>query len=320
MKRLLILGLALGVVALLVPSNAFAACGVPISFNQGGYACAGGFYCYVNSPGLNAINTLGADFWSLGTGNEAPGSGDDDGTWANSGWLTRYSPAYGIYMVPGANWAATNQIDGCIDNKIPAGHPNEVMVAMFSDDDAGGGNGFWAAAAVERDRSASPQFNFSVGGNDINLVAIPKPSIVASRRIDANNIEVDISCPDLCASGGFYSDGTTLCTEVVLGCQVFNQQFGLAGGPPGDRDRGAGWADTGVLINNGATGTVPINCGADSSNYLGVGVAFDSGFISDHISENSNRVDCGPNVADPTPRNFKLIDRDGPGNVKPKKR
>jgi hypothetical protein len=305
----------LALAAVIVVPSAQAACGVPISFNQGGYACSG-YYCYIQSPGANDIGTLGADFWSLTTGSPALGGGDDDGSWENSGWLTRYSPTYGIYMVPGANWAATSAIDGCIDNKIPAGKVTEVMVAAFSDQ--GGANGFWAAAVAQRDRAASPQFNFGTFGTNIDLVAIPTPSIVGSRRIDANNIEVDISCPDLCASGGFYGDGSATCPEVVQGCQMFNQQLGLGDAGPGPRDLASGWADTGTVIANGATGTVAINCAADSSNYLGVAVAFDSGFTSQFVGGNSNRVDCGPNAADPSPR-FKLIDRKG-GKVTPKDR
>lgn len=304
MKRLALL-LSLALAAAIAAPSAFAACGLAISFSQGGYAC-GGYYCYINSPGDNQIGTLGADFWSLNTGNPAAAAGDDDGTWANDGWLTRYGPAYGIYMIATSNWAGSPLIDGCIENKLPVGHSNEVMVAAFSDQ--GGGQGFWAVSATERDRANSPQFNFSGGGNDINLVAIPTPAIVASRRIDANNIEVDIACPDLCAAGAFYSDGTTSCTEVVQGCQIFNQQLGVGAVGPNDRAVGSGWVNTGTMIANGATGTVPINCAGDSSNYLGIGVAFDSGFTSQFVGGNSNRVDCGPNSADPSPR-FKIIDR-----------
>lgn len=303
-------------VAALASSSAFAVCTNALTFNQGGYAC-GGYYCYIQcEAGAGCGDTIAgiqADFWSLNTGNPAVLAGDDDGSRANSQWLTRYSPAYGMYMQIPNNWTQVG-IDGCIEGKVPAGHANEVMVAMFSD--VGAGGGYFAAAAVERNSASSPQFNFSVGGNNITMRPIPSPFITATRRISSTQVEVDVNCPDL--SGGFYSDGTTSAGEVISGCQVYNSQAGLGAGAPASRNRGD-FADTGALVPSGGSGTATINCSGDTSNYVAFAVAYNSGFQSDFVSNVSGRVDCGPNVADPSPR-FKLIDRKDRPTLAPRAR
>ncbi len=320
MKRLSFFAsiLAMGVLALAVPFAANASCTNALTFSQGpvGTYCSPGYYCYILSPGLDDIATLQADFWSLNTGDPTVGLGDDDGSRANSDWLQRFqgNPIYGIYMTKANNWSQPG-IDGCIENKPARGE--ERMVALFGDTDAGGTTAYWAVSITQRDTAASPQFDFQ--GNPpahIQLIEIPTPAIVASRKLSADVIEVDIQCPDL--SAGFYTDGNNVLSDVVQGCQIFQQQLALNSPGPagaGSRDLANGWAAIGAAIPSGSVGTVTLGgCNAtnDFSNYLGVGIALDSGFTTNFVGPNSNRVDCGPNVATPSPR-FKLIDKEPKG-------
>lgn len=316
MKRLSILAsiVALGVVALAVPTTASASCGTAIVFNQGGYAC-GGYYCYITSPGTDDIAAIQADFWSLGTGNPAVGLGDDDGSRANDQWLTRYSPAYGIYMIANNNWSQPG-IDGCIDNQGPVA--TQKMIAAFGDQDPSGNTAYWAVSGALRDPAAGAQFNFS--GNppaNITLVEIPAVAIVGSTKVSDTQVDVDIQCPNLNA-GGFYTDGNVLFSEAVQGCAIFQQQIAGIGAAapsgPGSRSLGSGWSQIGTIAN-GQVGTVTLsgcNATTDNSNYLGIAIQFDSGFTTQYVGPNSNRVECGPNVANPTPR-FKIIDKEPKG-------
>jgi len=323
MKRLSILAsiVALGVVALVLPAPASASCGNPLTFNQGGYVCPGGYYCYILSgaTGSDDIASLQADFWALGTGDPAVGSGDDDGSRANSDWLTRFGATYPIYMRNTNNWSQPN-IDGCIEN--PAAPGTEKMIALFSDQATDGSTSYWAVAGALRVPADSPQFNFKNNpASDIAMVEAPLVQIVASRKISDTVVEVDVACPNL--SAGFYSDGNVLFSEAVQGCAIFQQQLTVgSAGPTGAGSRAtSNWTSIGTVAS-GSTGTVTLSgCNAvdNFSNYLAAGVAFDSGFTTNFVGANSNRVDCGPNVANPTPR-FKIIDRDpkGKGRLQPK--
>lgn len=328
----------LGVLLLASPS-AQAICANPVSFAQGtgGYGCGatGAAYCYIYSGGTADVTAIQGDFWSLTFGDPVVGAGSDDGNWVNGGvktyqgpgWLTQYyapPAAYGWNMQTNNQWAKDTAIDGCIEGQLPPGHTSEVMVAMWSDQASDGSTAFWGAIAVERVGAASPQFDFSTPGEQFTLVEVPNVSIVGSRIIDAANIEVDIQCPDL--SPGFRSpDGTTALSEVVQGCAIFRQQLGegaVGPGGAGSRDTDAGWTDLATVIPNGAVGSVTLSgCDVNSSNYLGIAVAFDSGFKTEFVGPNSNRVDCGPDIANPNPR-FKIIDRDpkGKGRLGPKER
>lgn len=333
MKRVsLILSLvALGMVAALVPTTADANCSVPIlSFGQVGYQCVGSnYYCYIQSPGVNTIASLDANFWGLGSGDPftaCPSTtgracGDDEGNLSDSIWLTRFSTAYPIYMAR-ITWGQ-GFVDGCPSGIFSGTHTTEAMVAMFSDEDVSGNTSYWAAAAFEKianDPSGGipTDFNFSRIDTDITLVAAPTIAITGSTATSATTRDVTVSCPNLLASG-FYSDGTVGVSEVITGCKVYQFESATAPTGSGSRDSTTGWVSAGSVAN-ASSGIVPVSCTtATSTNvYLAAAVEFDSGFSTQFLGPNTVAVGCGPTHADPDPR-FKIIDRKG-GGIKPKER
>jgi hypothetical protein len=58
----------------------------------------------------------------------------------------------------------------------------------------------------------------------------------------------------------------------------------------------------------GSPVTVEALCGATNVDvYLATQLTFDSGFTTDVVSANSTRIECGPNVANPTPIRPRVI-------------
>ncbi len=320
----------IGVVVLVVawPSVANAICVTGIVYGQYGYYCpyhpGGTNWCYTISPGINTPQSIVASYWAFTFGDPVVGAGDDNGDLQDdepaagnpTGWLRLYPGAPGPYLT--GTWADDQQIDGCINDKFAPGKSFEIQLVAFSDVSADNSKAFFAIAGARRDPAAPvAEINFSLMGVDIALVETPKPKIVnatCGAPGDCSTVNVEVECPPL--SGGFYTDGTITASEAIRGCRIFKQIVTRGAAAPSTRDRSA-WTDTAVLVSEGGTGTVGLNCTNDSDAYLATAVEFDSGFMTAHVSANSTRIECGPNLAEPPDVNFKVVPRPDKPKVKP---
>lgn len=279
---------AIAVLALASPTSARAACVSSIDFGQLTQGCAAGTaYCYVISPGINRPESILSSFWSLRTGHPGLGRGDDNGSWNDEeGWLRPSGP--GSYLA-GA-WSESAGIDGCIEGKVPEGKPAEVMVVALSDQDHFGEWGSFAAAAVSREPGSSPQFDLAGGaGRDVVLAPIPAPDIVQIVQQGLNDWQVQVASPRIDQlQPGFYSDGTAVLSEVIVGYRVYERKTYL---PPADRHRSA-WTAAGPAVTLGTTTNLQIHCDSPYDAYfLAISLVLDSGFETGYVSESSSRLD-----------------------------
>jgi hypothetical protein len=272
---------------------ASATCASYIDFGQLFAECGGGTtYCYVVSPGVNTADSILSSFWSLKNGHPTVGPGSDNGSWEGSeGWLIPYGP--GTYLA--GSWSTSPEIDGCIDGSVPPGKPTEIMVVGLSDTDFLGSHGYFAVAAVRRDRLDTPQFDFAGGlRTDIDLTLIPRPLVVSVERTPPESVIVGVDSPrqqDI--QPGFFTDGTTSFGEAIVGYRLYRGDVEDYGPPPSDRHRTAWTAVSGVMPI-GLPSFITIECRGQSRTYLAMALVFDSGFETGYVSENSVAISvCG---------------------------
>jgi hypothetical protein len=310
-------GLALvGVVALLLPLKADAACG-NISF--------GGYYAHVT----NTTNgpSLRSNFWMLNFGNPNFGAGADNGAIAETGkWLIPYSGGIGIL----SNWGVESY-DGCADDAGAVS--GQRMVFSFSDVD-GGGNPTYAVICVHRDTTAGQQFNLDLppgcgsgACGDFALVPSLKAAFANTTRAGQES-NVTVASP---VFNGFYSDGTCTAAQAIPQYDVYKQQVGRGILPTSSRDAnawtfvGTGTTGSGFSFTTNCT-TAPPNGNCDV--YVATAPHFNSGFTSAEaasavsnpsanvvrVGANSTVLQAGPILAE-TPK-VKVIKNDKTGTRK----
>lgn len=309
--------LAVGAAAVALASPALAICSAAITYGQIDAVCSTGplGYCYVVSPTGHLRDTIDSSYWALGFGDPAALSGDDNGTLQDSdagagnpaGWLRDYG--IGTYLT--GTWADDGRIDGCIDGKIATGKTAEVMVVGFSDADNAGSTGYFAAVATSRVPGNATQFDFANDvGTDVNLVAIPAPSVTGSTKVSNTERQVTLA-PVARPDAGFYAGNGVSASDVIAGIRLYKNEQAFSNPPAGGpttRDAAA-WTAVGGTLAFGAPNTVNLTCSSDVNIYLAYTIVFDSGFETAKVSANGLPVACGPNLADPGNRQFKLIDR-----------
>jgi len=57
---------------------------------------------------------------------------------------------------------------------------------------------------------------------------------------------------------------------------------------------------------------VTLTCATDRDAYIATSIVTEIGTESGHVSANSQRVECGPNLAEPREPRFRLIERRDP--------
>lgn len=274
-----------------VGGAAHAGCNNYLDFGQLNAACGGGVeYCFVTSPGINTADSIFSSFWSLKTGDPVAGQGDDNGTWdSRNNWLLPFEP--GSVLL--GDWSASSGIDGCIEGRIPPEKSSEVMAVAFSDTDAMGAYGYFAIATVARNPLGYPQFDFSSGlGTDIGLVLIPRPVVASAERISPSTWLLDIAPPPATAlAPGFYSDGSTVLSEAVVGYRIYRRDIDFGESPPSDRHRSA-WTPATGIVPLGEHASLTVDC-LGKPTFLATALVFDSGFETGHVSEQLWLVLCG---------------------------
>lgn len=242
------------------------------------------------------------NFWALGGGNPAATLGADSQNWPaltvtngiDDGWLARY-PGYNLYLGVNIyqggtpNWTDP-RIDGCID-----AISGNCMTMLMTDQDALG-NGYFIVM------SDAPNANLNYEYDHVVLAPIPKARITGSTRVGPGAVNIRVGPPlaaDLAA--GIRSTGCG--ANPITGFKIYQQAVPRNGQPPSDRNVGAGWIPVGTT--NPITVpevTVPATCAGDQDIYLAQTLVFDSGYELALVSHNSTRVQCGPNLAEPTDR------------------
>jgi hypothetical protein len=274
-----------------------------------GYAPA--MYPDGNPPFTRAFEGV---FWSVGHGDPVVGLGDDNGSFAVDDplqpWLSYYAlPSYLYYEAAElfTTWAADSAIDGCLFNGGPGGET--CTCVLLTDQD--GTEGYYAILGNSTTPGhdtylAQPGSDGNGNRGPIVLQAIPWPLIVGAHRNPASGgISIDVMVVE---SPGSYVLDPDRCPCGPVGFKVVQRELPRGSAPPGDRNA-ALWQDApleggGVQPVTPLGRSVPIesNCGLvdDVEVYLATRLYFDSGFASSVVSRNSTRIECGPNVADPS--------------------
>jgi len=303
MKKLLGFATVAVVLGIAGATDAGAVCGAPLIFGQATPNCGGG-YCYVVSPASTAGAT-GGSFWALGFGNPAVDSptagGDDSDGFPVQDWCRPSGP--GCYLV--GDWGGDERVDGCIGGKVAAGKTAEIMVVGLSDGNAG--QGFFAVAAVGRQPTGS-DFDYANIGQNLTLAPIPTPNITNTVRT-APNVAITVNSPAITA--GFFGDASVTQGDLVKSYRIYKQVLARGAAAPSTRNRSA-WTAAGAAVAVGQPFSyTETSCATNSDIWLATAVVFDSGFETSFVSGNSRPVQCGPTIAEPSDKGFKVIERKG---------
>lgn len=253
-------------------------------------------------------------FWGLGTGDPAPGFGNDNGSYDMIAGGGLYVYGYGVgggYYPDASFWygATINSTwEGAGTDNCVGG--NACMCVLITDEE--GGVGTFAITGGMSTANVDTFFNrsgTSDGGRSnapIILVPIPGPSIVGSNR-DAvtNDVTLTMNVPPVGTVGDYTQDG---CACAPVAYKILQTIVPRGGMPPVGRDLGA-WtelaqADDSPQPTNGTAINTQIDlkssCGSqDNDVYLATQLIFDSGFGTHTVSSNSTRMECGPSLATP---------------------
>ena len=311
MKNIRIIALAgalLAVVAASMPADAVCPLARQISSLQGaGYSyiytpgfCDAGYPCGAGTGSIS--NGLMGNFWVIGAGDPAiDPTSNDNGAWPalegsggsyTYGWL--YSNAY--YGYPGfvqTTWAADPRIDGCPDAAAPAGNLC-TAIALYDQDAAG--NGYFGLITSAADGGGNYFFGT---GSAIRLAPLDRangPTITGTTRNPDQTVNVTVAAPQIDANGLTLDPA---CNDAIAGFKTYVQIVPRGMMPPADRGLGS-WTE--VASNDGLSSDASfvVDCGGVNSDaYVATSVVLDSGFETMFVSANSQRIECGPNVANP---------------------
>jgi hypothetical protein len=281
-KITIMVGIALTIMIMVQP--VFAACtsvrGVSTTYIYGGSA---------NTPTYYAD----AAFWALGSGDPVVGAGNDSGS-LGYGLFAVVPNTYGYIST---HWG-TPGVDGCIDATtapVPCNTAGCCTAILISDSDTVTDQGYFLFMTIQADNFAN-----YVGGS-ATMAPVPKPNITASTRVGTTGVNVTVRCPLQAevAAGLALDPG---CNDTVLtGCRTYAQAVARGASPPATRDLSA-WAAVGSGAAAGGTEILPLTCAGEEDLYVTQSLVFDSGYELAFGGENSTRVECGPNVANPTRR------------------
>ena len=241
-------------------------------------------------------------WWAVGTGDPAPGAGDDSNVWTVDNWAYYYvNSAYGYYYAGEifGGWGQAAVIDGCILN-----NPTGCTCILLTDN--GPDSSAFALLSATRDATGNTFFNQpgsdGAGNNGpIIMSSTPNPLIVNSVR---NGSGVDLAVQAVGGGGIYMKDGCAC--DAGMSFRVLAQELPSGSAPPSDRDSDAWQVLDPALTPMGGTANVNAACAAaDVDLYVTVETIFDpasaGGFSGGIVSANSSRISCGtnPTLADP---------------------
>lgn len=300
-SRCLLAGCAL--LASVSGTRVHAACQICFQFLLDTSSCQGcGYYFTREGAGFLDASRMGGAYWALDLGNPAPGVGVDNGAWgpvnATIPWLR--INATGAYLL--GFWCDDPAIDGCIEGPPVPQPAKMVLLVTDADPPAPAARSYFAIACVQKNVNSNYNFG-NVAGTIIDLKRIPKPVIAGASHWPDNHAILVLTVAPPVLPSAVYTDGACApaASRLVTGYEILLRAIPRGDPPPGDRSRATGgWVDA-AFASLGAGATITISCLSDDDVYLATSLVFNSGFQTDVVSENSTRVECGPNVADRPP-------------------
>ena len=283
-----------------------------------------GYGCYEADSAPPISPSFDGVFWGFDTAsglsqsNPAIGLGMDSGGWTIENWSKQESADFGgnLYhyaawlTLPGglnyvsgnpANWSFP--VDGC-PNDID---PNACTCILVTDQ--WDGVGYFMIDSANADQIG----NFPFGGFPADpqgaasmvLAPTPVPEVTMSERDPASgDVTMMINVGSL--AGSDYRDAGCDCG---LGYIVYQQIVGRGGMAPMDRSiRAGGWipapsATGGAQAVNdfGAQASIKVDCdpAVQQDIYLATALVDENGLVTDNVSGNSFRIECGANLAEP---------------------
>lgn len=274
---------------------------------------------YYSTGGPSLSPEARAVYWALTGGDPALGQGADNGTYVVTlGVAPNYAPYEGSggFFYPRVinngnpmNWQAS-PVDGCITSTGSSSSTDDnQQCTCILVSDTWAGDSFYAVVSAFRDQfnnynpmTGDSDISVGSGGepiNDILLSEVPAPTVTGSSG-DASGKILNV------VAAGPQHDNADPC-----GCLQGYRVYGVvtptgAPAPPRDIETG-GWQ----LLQNAAGGaqattqlgqptSVRVNCGTGQQAYLVTGIALDSGYRGAYVSSNATRINCDPNLAEPS--------------------
>jgi hypothetical protein len=274
----------------------------------------------LQSPPISA--SFDGVFWGFDTASglsqsdPAIAAGMDSGGWGIENWSKQvtadfgqpyYYPAF-LTLTDGTNSASGNPanwsfpVDGC-PNDID---PNACTCILLTDQWDGAGYFFIDSANADQIGNF-PFAGFPTDGVDFTmaLAPTPAPQVTMSER-DATSGDVTMM---INVGGLGAADFRDAGCDCGLGYVVYQQIVGRGGMAPIDRSiRGGSWipapsATGGAQAVNdfGTQASIRVDCdpAVQQDIYLATALVDANGYMTDNVSGNSFRIECGANLAEP---------------------
>lgn len=259
-----------------------------------------GYPPYVYGYSQPFTPNLQATWWKLGTGDPAPGPGDDVGSFdpVAAGGIFFYGSG-GTYYAGQifTGWGANPAIDGCIDTQ-------GSCTCLLLTDNTGDAQ---QVALVAGRASSTLDTELNQPGNDGSGNSGPiilrnvKPFITLTDN-GGDSTSVDVTVRQDALQGIYDNEGC----DCQAGAQArfYLRSVPRGSAAPDSRDL-AQWNDTGAVAPLGSPSSpITVNCSDNQDVYVASVIEFTTvaggaaPFTTPNVSSNSTRVECGPSIAD----------------------
>jgi hypothetical protein len=296
----------------------------------GSRTCTYTYGCYDSESLPPVSDSIDGVFWGFNTNtgtsaaNPAFGVGIDNGAWAanngtSSSWIKHRAsggyayPAFLTLDLPDdtsnggsgnpINWSVDARIDGCT-NDI---EPNTCTCFLLTDQLDG--IGYFMIDSAISNAIGNYEFNGfpgDAGGNaTIKMAPIPAPAVTMSER-DVVTGDVTLMVDGGSLAGADYRDAGCDCG---VGYIVYQQIVGRGGMAPIDRTitpstwipapSATGGPQAATPFGQQASVRVDCDPAVQQDLYLATAIVEANGLITNNLSANSFRIECGANLAEP---------------------
>lgn len=234
-------------------------------------------------------------FWGLTTGDVTVGLGDDIGSFDVGAGA--YYTSYLAYIYAGeiaTGFGVSPNIDGCIGND-----PTLCNCVLLTDQ--ANGEGYFASLADQVSATLNTDLDQpgpDPAGNAAGHIPMaPMGPAGITNTVRQLNLDVAIT-----ASFGFNPAGNF----PKEGCDCEPTQWvpyytTVSRGGPAPVDRKSGWTAGGNPVALGSDATFTVPCGASNVDvYVAGAYRWETGFETAVVGANSTRVECGPDIANPS--------------------